>query len=162
MKKTGKEKQTSKASWRILCRPTGMPSKLSMVVVIQRSSWRIKSSLAPALDYIAAMTYIEAHQAQHATLTQLSLQAIQGFKNDGRDWTKISWYLGLVIIFWSCFGRCHLQIKPLVGILALLILPMGWLHADGKSSILSIYSLTKNIGLNSWRLIYPFLLILGT
>jgi hypothetical protein len=39
--------------------------------------------------------------------------------------------LDLVVIFWSCFQRCHLQIKPLVGILALLILLMGWLHSNG-------------------------------
>jgi hypothetical protein len=46
MKKNGVGKPNFKASWRIVRRPTGMLSKLSMAIMTQRSPWRTKSSLA--------------------------------------------------------------------------------------------------------------------
>jgi hypothetical protein len=45
-KKLARRSETSKASWRIVHRPTGMPSILSMAVVTQRSPSRTKGALA--------------------------------------------------------------------------------------------------------------------
>jgi hypothetical protein len=39
--------------------------------------------LLPTLDYIAATAHTKTYQARHARSTQLPLQAIQGFKDNG-------------------------------------------------------------------------------
>jgi hypothetical protein len=100
--------------------------------------------LPPPLDYITETTYTKAYQARQARPTQLPLQAIQGFKDDGRGRIKIPCHSGLVVIFGNCFGRCHLKTQPLVGLLAFSILPMGWLHANNKPVILGPFSHIKS------------------
>jgi hypothetical protein len=55
MRKNDVEKSTSKVSWQIVRRPTIMPSKLSMVVVIQRFPWRTDG--CKNLVFVA-MTYL--------------------------------------------------------------------------------------------------------
>jgi hypothetical protein len=72
------------------------------------------------------------HQHRHATSTYSPLQAIKGLKNNERSGIKIPCHSSLVVIFWSCFGRCHSRLEPVVGLLALPISPMGWLYAEGK------------------------------
>jgi hypothetical protein len=60
----------------------------------------------------------------------------------------ISCHLGLVVIFWSYFGRCHVQHEPVVGILILLISLVGWLRIDGKFIIYGMCFPVNHIGLN--------------
>jgi hypothetical protein len=110
-----------------------------------------------ALEYIAAMTHIETHQARHTTPTHSPLQAIQ------RGRIKIACHSGLVVIFWSCFRRCHSRPKPVVGLLALPIPPVGWLHSDGKFIIYGLCFHINQIRLNILTLTRVLsLLFLGT
>jgi hypothetical protein len=91
---------------------------------------------------------VDFSRVRLATPTRLPLQIRQGSKNNGRSRIMIPCHLGLGVIFWSYFGRCHSWPEPVVDILILPILPVEWLHIDGKFIIYGLCFLANHIRLN--------------